>query len=116
MPAPLLRGDVVLTPFPFTDLKGNPVRPALIVSPGAIGQDVVVAGISSVIRTPLAATELKVDTTHPEYAATGLRVASVIRLHKLVALDQAILIRRLGRIGPLLQAEVDVRLRLVLGL
>ena len=33
MPAPLLRGDVVLTPFPFTDLKGNPVRPALIVSP-----------------------------------------------------------------------------------
>jgi len=49
------RGDVVLTQFPFTDLTGASVRPALVVSQGLIGQDVVVAGISSVVRGPLAA-------------------------------------------------------------
>jgi len=116
MPTPPLRGDVVLTPFPFTDLKGNSVRPALIVSQGTIGRDIVAVGISSVIRSPLGNTEFKIEPTHPEFALTGLRVASVIRLHKMVALDQSVLLRRLGRVGPLIQAEADLRLRLVLGL
>jgi hypothetical protein len=41
------RGDVLLTQFPFTDLTGTAVRPCLVVSPGLIGQDLIVAGISS---------------------------------------------------------------------
>lgn len=31
--ATLARGDVVLTKFPFTDLTGNSLRPAVVVSP-----------------------------------------------------------------------------------
>ena len=46
---PLSRGDVVLTRFPFTDLTGASPRPAVVVSAGEIGQDVVLAGISSVV-------------------------------------------------------------------
>jgi mRNA interferase MazF len=116
MPPALARGDIVLAPFPFTDLKGAAVRPALVVSQGLIGQDVVLAGISSVLRGHLAPTDYTVDTTHPEFAMTGLRTASVIRLHKLVAVERSVLVRRLGRIGPQLQAEVDRLLRVVLGL
>jgi len=112
----LARGDVVLTPFPYTNLQGVSLRPALVVSQGPIGQDMVLAGISSVIRGSLAPTDLTVDTTHPEFAQTGLRVQSVIRLHKLVAVEHAILMRRLGHLGPQLQSEVDRLLRLVLGL
>src|ERR671937_169569 len=50
MAAALRRVDVVLTPFPFTDLAGSSLRPALVVSQGAVGRDVVRAGISSVVR------------------------------------------------------------------
>ena len=51
MPAPTLsRGDVVLTRFPFTDLTGASLRPALVVSPGQIGEDVVLVAVSSVVR------------------------------------------------------------------
>jgi mRNA interferase MazF len=116
MPPALARGDVVLTQFPFTDLKGASLRPALVVSQGAIGQDVVLAGISSVVRGQISPTDCLVTATHPEFAQTGLRVTSAIRLHKLVTVQTSVVSRRLGRIGPRLQADVDGRLRAVLGL
>jgi mRNA interferase MazF len=81
-----------------------------------IGQDVVLAGISSVVRGPGIPTDLAVDISHPDFRQTGLRVASVLRLHKLAAVESTIVIRRLGRISPGLQVEVDRVLRLVLGL
>jgi mRNA interferase MazF len=115
MPA-LARGDVVLSRFPFTDLSGASVRPALVVSNGLIGQDLVISAISSVIRATLPATDLLVESTHPEFAVTGLRVPSVIRVHKLVAVEQSVVVRRLGKIGAVLQQEVDQRLRTLLQL
>jgi mRNA interferase MazF len=111
-----LRGDVTLTPFPFTDLKGSSLRPALFISQGNIGQDVVLAGISSVLRGPLASADCLVDSQHPEFPLTGLRVSSVIRLPKLVTVEASIIARRLGRIGSQLQMEMDRLLRSVLGL
>lgn len=110
------RGDVVLTQFPFTDLTGTSVRPALVVSQGLIGRDLVLAGISSVVRGVIAPTDYTVDTSHPEFPLTGLRVTSVLRLHKLAAVEQAVVVRRLGRIGSQLQGEVDRLLHVVLGL
>ena len=44
------RGDVVLLPFPFTDLSSSKRRPALVISPDAFNdqmQDLVVAAIAS---------------------------------------------------------------------
>jgi mRNA interferase MazF len=112
----LARGDVVLTQYPFTDLSGSAVRPALVVSSGLIGQDVLLAGISSVVRGSAVASDYTLNTSHPEFQATGLRVTSVIRTHKLAAIDRQVIVRRLGRIGPQLQAEIDKLLRKVLSL
>ncbi len=45
----MTRGKIILTPFPFTDLRGKKVRPAVIVSSNARrGGDVIIAFISSV--------------------------------------------------------------------
>jgi mRNA-degrading endonuclease toxin of MazEF toxin-antitoxin module len=44
------RGDIVLVPFPFTDLTSSKRRPALIVSPDSFNdqrQDVVLTAITS---------------------------------------------------------------------
>src|SRR5213592_1549048 len=103
MRGPISRGDVVLTRFPFTDLTGSSVRPALVVSAGLIGDDLVIAGISSVVRGSVAATDLTVATKHPEFDQTGLRVTSVLRMHKLAAVEANVVIRKLGWIGPQLQ-------------
>ena len=110
------RGDVLLTQFPFTDLSGSRLRPCLVVSAGLIGQNLIVAAISSVVRGAVIPTDLLVETSHPEFPQSGLRVRSVIRLHKLAAVEQTVIGRRLGRIGPQLQTDVDQRLRIALGI
>jgi mRNA interferase MazF len=99
-PSTFSRGDVVLTRFPFTDLTGASLRPAVVVSSGQIGQDIVLAAVSSVVRAALAPTDYKIETTNPEFALTGLRVTSVLRIHKLAAVEHSIIVRRLGRLGP----------------
>lgn len=110
----LARGEIVLADFPFSDLSGSKVRPALMVSPGLTGQDVVLLAISSVVRGADVPTDLLVPMAHPEFARTGLRVASVFRAHKLATIERKIITRRLGRIGPQLQVEIDNLLRLAL--
>jgi mRNA interferase MazF len=116
MPLTLARNDIVLTQFPFTDLKDVSLRPALVVSQGSRGQDVVLAAISSVVRGGFAPTDYLLPAGHPEFPRTGLRVTSVFRLHKLATVETSVLIRRLGQIGPQVQAETDRILRTLLGL
>jgi mRNA interferase MazF len=81
----LARGDVILTRFPFTDLTGASLRPALVLSHGLIGDDVILAAISSVLRGAASPGDYPISTTHPEFALTGLRVDSVVRLHNIAA-------------------------------
>jgi mRNA interferase MazF len=114
--AAIARGDIVLTRFPFTDLSGSAVRPALVISRGLIGADVVLVGISSVVRGAIAATDCLIEPTHPEFAGTGLKVRSVVRTHKLAAVEDSLLVRRLGQLGSSLQLQIDNLLRQVLGL
>jgi hypothetical protein len=42
------KGDVVLVPFPFTDLSAAKLRPVVIRSPDPEGPDFVVAYVSSI--------------------------------------------------------------------
>src|SRR6476469_6058314 len=100
MSAQFSRGDIVLTRFPFTDLTGAAVRPALVVSHGMIANDLVLIGISSVVRGNKIATDLAVDPSHPEFTQTGLRVASVLRVHKFASVEAGVIVRRLGSFGP----------------
>jgi len=69
----LARGDIVLVPFPFTDLTARKVRPAVIVSPDPQSADVVVAFISSVSLSALARTDWILPSSHPDFALTGLK-------------------------------------------
>jgi mRNA interferase MazF len=92
------------------------LRPAVIVSQGQIGEDLILVAISSVVRGTLAPTDYIIETAHPEFSLTGLRVTSVIRIHKLAAVESSVIVRRLGHLGPQLQVEVDRFLRMVLGL
>jgi len=114
---PLLhRGDIVLVPFPFTDLSGRKVRPALIVSPDPVGGDILVAFISSVIPPVPEPTEYVLDVTHPAFVQTGLRSTSVFKMGKIATLHRSLILRRLGRTTSELQNALDIALKRAVGL
>ena len=104
---PLTRGDVVLVPFPFTDLSATKRRPGVIIGADPAQGDFTLAFISSQQVTSLGPGELSVLPTHPEFVQTGLTVASKVRAGKLVTLSRTLITRWLGRFGPQLLADLD---------
>ena len=111
----LRRDDVVLVSFPFTDLSGQKLRPALVVGRPS-GDDVVLAFITSRGEVVVPQAEHALTPGDPEFASTGLKVASRLRVNKLATLHRALVRRRLGRIGPRTRRAADRALRYVLEL
>jgi len=107
-----MRHDVVLVPFPFDDLSGTKVRPAVCLT-GSIGghRHVVIAFISSVIPPHLEPTDLLLDPALDDFATTGLKVRSVLRLHRMVTVSTSIIQRRLGVLSLNFQRQVQQRLQ-----
>ena len=115
MRASLTRGDVVLVPFPFTDLSGRKVRPALVLN--VVGEDVLVAFLSSVVSASSPApTDFVLEPSHPDFPKTGLKGATTFKLAKLVCLHQSLIVRKLGHVSPSIQRELDARLARAVGL
>src|SRR5687767_9785377 len=106
------RGAIVLVPFPFTDLSNVKIRPALVVSRSdRIGPDVLLAFIGTYQGQVLQATDFLVEDSHPDFAQSGLKKSSFIRLDKLVAIDFSILLGELGELSASLLSQVNEKLR-----
>ena len=111
------RGDVVLVPFPFTDLTAEKLRPAVIVSVDPQKTDVIIAFISSVVSPEdVSETDYLLRHDNPAFAQTGLKKASTFRMRKLLTIERSKIIRRLGRVSPTIHKELDIRLRQAVGL
>ena len=113
---PIARGDIVLVPFPFTDLSATKRRPAVVLCTDPARVDFVLAFISSQQIARPGVGEVALLPTHPEFPLTGLSVPSKIRTTKLVTLSGALLRRWLGRLGPLLTGDLDRALVAALGI
>jgi mRNA interferase MazF len=113
------RGSVVLIRYPFTDLTGAKVRPALILTPDHLLpclEDLLCLFISSVMPAELLPTDFILEPEHASFLQTGLKRRSVLRTHKLALLHKALVLRVLGAGDPSLMHEVNQRLRVALGL
>lgn len=83
------KGDIVLVPFPFTDLTGNKNRPAVILIESE--DDVTVCFISTQLKW-----QSEYDIAVQPTELNGLKKPSLIRLSKLATLDKELIIGRLG--------------------
>lgn len=89
------RGDIILVPFPFTDLSSAKIRPALVLSQKKDDSlDMVVCFISS----QLDAINAHCVRIEPK-ASNGLKVASLVRFDKLATLDRRIALGVLGKVS-----------------
>jgi len=115
--AVLQRGDVVLVPFPFTDLTAEKLRPAVVVSANPQRVDVIIAFISSVVHfRELSETDYVLQQDNADFVKTGLKKASTFRMGKLLTIERSKIVRRLGKVTPAIQKELDLRLRQAVGL
>jgi len=73
------KGDIVLIPFPFTNLKGTKRRPAVILYKGEM--DVIVSFITSRVKW-----EEKTDLLIVPDQLNGLKKPSLIRINKIATL------------------------------
>jgi len=106
------KGRVVLVPFPFDDLSGAKVRPAVCLT-DAVGphRHVVLAFITSQTPSDRLESDIVLDATAPGFGATGLKTTSTLRLHRLMTVAASLIRRELGILPPPMQADVAVRLR-----
>jgi len=108
----MIKGKVILVPFPFDDLSAAKVRPAVCLT-DLIGthRHIVLAFITSRIPHDLLDTDLVLDSSLPDFAVTGLRASATLRLHRLMTAATSLIQRELGELSPAMQGEVDSRLR-----
>ncbi len=106
------RGDVVLVPFPFTDLSTTKQRPALVVSPdtwNATQPDVMLVALTSQMTGAPGAQDLMLAPA--DVAAAGLPKPSRVRTTKLFTMHQGLLKRTLGHLPDSTTAAVLAQLR-----
>jgi mRNA interferase MazF len=113
----LTRGKIFLVPFPFDDLSATKLRPAVcLTEPIGANRHIIVAFITSTEILDLLPTDIALPANHPDFAATGLRVNSVLRLHRLMTISTKIIQRELGRLSPTLEQEVAGKLGVLFNL
>jgi len=105
-------GKVVLVPFPFDDLTGNKVRPAVcLTEPIGHHRHVVVAFITSRAQATTLETDISIRPQDPDFGQTGLRVSSTFCLHRLMTIASSTVLRELGTLSASRLAETRLHLR-----
>jgi len=86
-----VKGDIVVMPFPFTDLKATKKRPALIIT-SLVGDDLIVCQITGKIKEDSYVVELK----DSEIIGGKLKGNSYIRTNKIFTADKSIIDYKVG--------------------
>lgn len=112
-----MKYKIVLVPFPFDDLSAIKVRPAVCLT-GEIQPygHIVLAFITSKVSAAASATDFVIDSQSADFAQTGLKVSSTVRLHRLMTISKTIVQRGLGELSPIQQTEIENRLRKLFGI
>jgi mRNA interferase MazF len=93
------KGNIVLVPFPFTDLSQTKLRPAVVLYTEPTNNDITLCFITSQGIDTLFAGEFLLDIADPEFSSTGLKVSSKVRVTRMMTIDRKLIARRLGTLG-----------------
>lgn len=107
--------DIVLVPFPFTDLRSTKKRPALII------QSFQVKGMPqlyliAMMTSLMSSNSLPGDIEVKNYSEAGLPKPTLIRLSKLVTVESSLIIKKIGALPDGDQKRVKKELKTILNL
>jgi len=99
--AGFVKGDVVVIPFPFSDLSGSKKRPAFVLA-DLPGDDIILCQITSQHSKDIYAIEI----SQADFLNGSLPVTSNIRTSRIFTADKNIIIRKAGTVKPAITAKV----------
>jgi len=94
------KGNSVLIPFPYTDLSGNKLRPALILTENSL--DVTVSFITTQLQW-----QEPTDVIIQPLPTNGIKKMSIIRLNKIATIDRSLIVGIIGSINNLEVVEIN---------
>jgi mRNA interferase MazF len=94
-------GDIVLLKFPFIDGKNYKRRPAIIINDFDDGDIIVCRITSQIYETPF-------DVYLDSWEKSGLKLPSVIRVHKLATLEKDLVEATMGKIDDPTKAKIEI--------
>lgn len=103
------KGDIVLIKFPFTDLSGNKLRPAVILA--VTEMDLTVCFITTQLQW-LEATDVQLMLN----SLNGLKKPSLIRTSKIATLDKSLATGLLGKLSTNELEDLNNKLKILLQL
>ena len=107
-----VKGDVVVLPFPFSDLSASKRRPAVVVAPGEYG-DVILCQITSKPPTnrrlgrQSASGAETIELKDKDFQEGKLKINSYVRPRKIFTADLGLILYRAGRIKKEKITEVE---------
>jgi len=89
-----VKGDIVVLPFPFSDLSGTKRRPALVLA-SLDGDDIILCQITSQAKTDKYAITIETE----DFTSGKLSVDSVICPNKIFTADESIVLYKACKIN-----------------
>lgn len=86
-------GDIILVPFPFSNLSGEKKRPALVLAVAERWGELVCVMLTS---SPKGCNEVPLK----QWKEAGLPKRTVARVHRLFTIEERIVIKKIGRAEP----------------
>lgn len=107
-------GDIILINFPFTNLTGSKVRPALVIVEKK--DDIIVIGIFSKVPGVIEDSWFLLEEDIKGFNQTGLKKRSVIKTEKIAVIHNSIVKKNLGNLPDNIFVAVKEKLRKTLNL
>ncbi len=104
------RGEVVLVRYPFSNLSGSKIRPAVIVNAPHISKDVLILPLTSKTKSLLAG-----EFVLKDWSQAGLNVETAVK-RGIYTVHQNLIAQRVGKLSDSDLKDLDNALRLWLGL
>jgi mRNA interferase MazF len=103
------KGDIIIIPFPFTDLSGSKLRPSVVLFTDK--RDVTICFITSQLKW-----KDEFDFEIFPNQENGLKVNSIVRLTKISTIDKSLVIGKLGNLSTVEIIELNKNLKTILKL
>ena len=104
------RGEVILIRYPFSDLSGSKIRPAVIVNAPHTSKDIFIVPLTSKTQSLLSG-----EFVLKDWSQAGLNVETAVK-RGIYTVHQNLIVQRVGKMSVADLKDLDDALRLWLGL